>query len=49
MSVAMVVVGLAILVSTIARGGGPLAIGILLGILFVAAGIGRLYVERLRS
>ena len=34
------------LVSTIARGGGPLAIGVLLGVLFVAAGAGRIYVNR---
>jgi hypothetical protein len=49
MSVVMVVLGVAILISTIARGGGPLAIGILLGVMFVAAGAGRLYVERERS
>jgi hypothetical protein len=49
MSVVMVVLGIAILVSTIARGGGPLAVGILLGVMFVAAGAGRLYVERERS
>jgi hypothetical protein len=42
----MVVVGLAILVITIAGGGGPLATGVILGILFVAAGLGRLYVSR---
>jgi hypothetical protein len=48
MSVVMVVLGLAILVSTLARGGGPLAIGVLLGAMFVAAGAGRLYVERER-
>jgi hypothetical protein len=48
MSVVMVVLGIAILVSTIARGGGPLAIGVLLGVMFVAAGAGRLYVERER-
>jgi hypothetical protein len=46
MSGAMVVVGVAILVSTIARGGGPLTIGVLLGLLFVAAGAGRLYLTR---
>jgi hypothetical protein len=45
----MVVLGAAILVTTIARGGGPLAIGMLLGVLFVAAGAGRLYVERERG
>ena len=49
LSVLMVVLGLAILVSTVARGGGPLAIGILLGVLFVGAGLGRLYVERERG
>ena len=38
--------GLVLLVSTIARGGGPLAIGVLLGLLFVAAGAGRLYLAR---
>ena len=42
----MVVLGVAILVSTLARGGGPLAVGILLGVLFIAAGAGRLYVQR---
>ena len=45
----MVLLGVAILVSTIARGGGPLALGVLLGVLFVAAGLGRLYVERARG
>ena len=39
----MVLIGVALLVSTLARGGGPLAIGVLLGVLFVAAGLGRLY------
>jgi hypothetical protein len=49
LSALMIVLGVAILVSTIARGGGPLAIGMLLGVLFVAAGAGRLYVERERG
>jgi hypothetical protein len=43
MSSLMVLIGIALLASTIARGGGPLAIGVLLGILFVAAGAGRFY------
>jgi hypothetical protein len=42
----MVVIGVAMLVSTIARGGGPLALGVLLGVLFVAAGAGRMYLAR---
>ena len=46
MSVVIVLIGVALLVSTIASGGGPLAIGVLLGLLFVAAGAGRLYLAR---
>ena len=42
----LVLLGLAMIVSTLARGGGPSAIGILLGALFVAAGAGRMYVQR---
>ena len=44
MSALMLVLGLAIIVVTLANGGGPLALGILLGVLFAAAGGGRLYV-----
>lgn len=43
LSAAMVLLGLAILVRTFAAGGGPLALGTILGVLFVAAGAGRLY------
>jgi hypothetical protein len=46
MSTLMVLIGIALLASTLVRGGGPLAIGVLLGILFVAAGAGRLYLSR---
>jgi len=44
---ALVTVGLgvAILVVTLARGGG---VGLLLGVLFIAAGAGRLYLQRSR-
>lgn len=45
-SVVMIVLGLAMLVSTIARGGGPLSFGVILGFLFTAAGAGRIYVQR---
>ena len=44
----MVVIGLAMIVRAIAGGGGPLAVGIVLGLLFVAAGAGRIYAERRR-
>ncbi len=43
LSAAMVVIGIAILVRTFGAGGGPLALGTLIGLLFVAAGGGRLY------
>jgi hypothetical protein len=48
LSAAMVVIGVAILVRTIAGGGWALAVGMLVGLLFVAAGAGRLYAERRR-
>ena len=47
-AVVMVLLGVAIVVRTLAAGGGPLALGILFGLLFIAAGAGRLYVERHR-
>jgi hypothetical protein len=46
LSSAMVVIGVVMVVSTIARGGGPIAMGVILGLLFLAAGAGRLYVAR---
>jgi len=48
LSGAMVLIGLAMIASTLLRGGGPLALGLLLGLLFCAAGAGRLHVERRR-
>jgi hypothetical protein len=45
----MVVIGVAMIVLTIARGGGPLATGLVAGILFLAAGAGRIYAERRRT
>jgi hypothetical protein len=44
--VVMIVLGAAMIVRAAAGGGGPLALGIILGVLFVAAGIGRIYLER---
>jgi hypothetical protein len=44
----MVLIGAAIVVRTVAEGGGVLAFGIVAGVLFMAAGAGRLYVERRR-
>ena len=43
-SLVFVALGLALLVSTLAAGGGPLSIGTLLGIAFLAVGAGRLWI-----
>lgn len=39
-----VALGLALLISTLANGGGPLSVGTLLGIAFLAVGAGRLWI-----
>jgi hypothetical protein len=46
--VALVLIGIAIVVRTLVAGGGPLAFGLLMGVLFVAAGAARLLLERHR-
>lgn len=48
LSIVFVALGLAILAITFANGGGPLSMGVLLGILFVAIGIARLWLGRRR-
>jgi len=45
MSLIMVGIGLALIVRTIVAGGSALATGIVLGALFMAAGVLRLYVQ----
>lgn len=45
-SLALVVLGILLVVSTLARGGGPLAVGLLLGVLLAGAGAARLYLSR---
>ena len=37
--------GLVLLVTTLAAGGGPLSIGFFLGVIFVAVGAGRLWIS----
>jgi hypothetical protein len=44
-SLVMVVLGLAILVSAIANGAGPVSIGVLIGVAFVVVGAGRLWIS----
>jgi hypothetical protein len=43
MSSVLVVVGIALVVRTIVAGGGAAATGIILGVLFIGAGAGRMY------
>jgi hypothetical protein len=43
LSALMLAMGAAILVVTLAAGGGPLSLGVLLGIAFLAVGAGRLW------
>jgi len=44
-SVVIIGFGLLMLVLTVVRGGGPLAVGVLFGLLFIALGSGRLYLS----
>lgn len=46
LSVVLVVLGVALVVRTLTAGGGPVAIGVLLGVMFVAVGVGRLWIAR---
>ena len=43
----MIVIGVVLCIRTLVAGGGPLATGLILGILFIAAGAGRMYLRRL--
>lgn len=45
-SVILILLGVAIVVRTLAAGGGAFAVGLLVGVLFVLAGAGRLWVAR---
>ena len=42
----MILIGVALIVRTLVAGGGALATGIVLGVLFVLAGLARLYLQR---
>ena len=43
LSAAMAAIGIAMLAVTLTNGGGPLALGVLMGVLFLVAGAGRLW------
>jgi hypothetical protein len=48
LSALMLGLGVAMIAITLSRGGGPLAIGIVFGVLFILAGGGRLWAQRRR-
>jgi hypothetical protein len=45
MSILMILIGIALVVRTVIAGGGAVATGVILGLLFVAAGAARLYLQ----
>lgn len=45
LSIAMILIGVVLIVRTLAAGGGAIATGIVLGVLFVLAGAARLYLQ----
>jgi hypothetical protein len=45
LSFIFVALGLLILISTLAHGGGPFSLGVLLGVAFLAVGIARLWLS----
>jgi hypothetical protein len=46
LSAALLAVGVAMVASTLAHGGGPLALGVLLGVLLALVGVARLWLAR---
>jgi multisubunit Na+/H+ antiporter MnhB subunit len=49
LSLIMIVIGVVLIVRTLIAGGGGLAVGVVLGVLFVAAGAARIYLQTRRS
>lgn len=45
MSILMVAIGIGLVVRTLAAGGGAIAVGVVLGVLFILAGAARLYLQ----
>ncbi len=46
LSAALLLLGLAMVASTLVRGGGPLALGVILGVMLALLGAGRLWLAR---
>jgi len=45
-SAVFIVIGAAVLVVTLAHGGGPASVGVLMGLAFLVVGVGRLWISR---
>jgi uncharacterized membrane protein HdeD (DUF308 family) len=45
LSLAQLLIGIALVAATLARGGGPLALGVVLGVLLTALGAARLWLS----
>jgi hypothetical protein len=43
-SAAFVLIGLVVLIVTLVNGGGPASVGVLMGLAFLAVGVGRLWI-----
>ena len=48
MSALIALLGVVLVVTTLARGGGPLALGVIVGVLFALLGAGRMVLARSR-
>ncbi|HEU4393401.1 MAG TPA: hypothetical protein VFR04_07185 [Solirubrobacterales bacterium] len=44
-SLVFVAIGLVVLAVTLANGGGPASVGVLMGIAFIAVGVGRIWIS----
>jgi hypothetical protein len=49
LSAALVAIGIAMVVVTVANGGGPVAVGVVFGVLLALVGAGRLWLARKSS
>jgi hypothetical protein len=49
LQVMQIVIGLALIVMALVRGGGPFAFGVVLGVMLVLLGAGRLWIARRRD
>jgi hypothetical protein len=43
-SLVFIAIGLLVLIVTLANGGGPASVGVLMGVAFIAIGVGRLWI-----